>query len=96
MGSICCGSASKGCGITEVQNPAHLRFRVAARPGVSHGQGGGNAVRGKEEVARLASELRVKIKGKSGVVLNQRSGWGSLHIRRQSDTEQNPEQREQK
>src|SRR5207245_6492327 len=35
----------------EVQDAAHFLFRLAAGACVGHGQGGGNAVRRKEEVA---------------------------------------------
>lgn len=56
----------------EMQNAAHLRFRVAARSGAGHAQTSRNAERGEEKVARPAFEMRVKIKRKGGVTLDQR------------------------
>ena len=70
-----------------MKDPGHLRFRVAARSGISHGQAGGNAVRGKEEIARRAAETGVEIKGEGGVALDQRFGPGRLGARRQPDAE---------
>ena len=71
----------------EAQDLAHLRLRVAACAGVSHGQAGGNAVRRKEEVAGRAAEMGVEIKCKRGVALDQRFGLGRLGTRGQSNAE---------
>ena len=60
----------------EMQNAAHLRFRVAARSGIGHGQTSRNTEWGKEKIARPAFEMSVKIKGEGGVAFNKRFGLG--------------------
>lgn len=65
-----------GLVFAEVQNPAHLRFRVTTRSGINHGKTSRNTERGKEKVARPAFEMSVKIKGEGGVALNKRFGLG--------------------
>jgi len=62
----------------EVQDAAHFLLRLAAGACVGHGQGGGNAVRRKEEVAWIGLELRVEFEGESGIAAHAGFGPGGL------------------
>ena len=65
----------------EAEDSAHLLLGFAARAGIGHRQGRGDAVGREEQVARTGFELAVEVQGKGRVALNRgfslsRSGGG--------------------
>src|SRR5262249_28457685 len=55
----------------KVQRPGHLLGRLAAGAVVGHGEGGGNAVRRKEQIAPACFQLPVEVQGKGSVAFHQ-------------------------
>ena len=58
-------------GKSEVKRGSHLAGGLPGRTGVGHGQRGGDAVRGVEQIAFLAAQHTIQVGGKRGVPVGQ-------------------------